>query len=177
MKTSPIRRADRATILKSVNQPSCTHTHSFKRAYKSDKGQKRKSAVNNQYEQHYRRLAQVRTAHSQTVPLCHRAEGRRSHLHVLVLPCARRSDVTHTHSFAMRMTIITTRLTLCTQPHTTTHHSVKKKRVGKEYKQPRRNRGTLTNTKPRLKKKKENAARQLNSVGRPRPAHTRIEDS
>lgn len=136
MKTSPLRHAERATVLKSVNQPSCTHTQSFKRAYKSEKGQKERAQSTISMNSIYRRLVQVRTAHSPTVPLCHRAEGRRSHLRVLALPCARRSDVTHTHSFAMRMTIITTRLTLCTQPHTTTHHSVKKKKGGKEYKQP-----------------------------------------
>lgn len=83
-----LHRAERATISKSVNQPSRAHTHthtqSFKRAYKSDKGQRRTSAVNNQYEQHHHRLESADGAFSDGSAL----PGSRGPVFVFVCVCS-----------------------------------------------------------------------------------------
>lgn len=75
----------------------------------------------------------------------------------------------------MRMTNITTRLTICTHPYawyTTTHHSVKKQGGGKGIQTAKKKWGQKNPDKHQTPLKKK--PRQLTSVGRPRRAHTRI---
>lgn len=84
-----LHRAERATISKSVNQPSRarthTHTHSRLKGLTRVTKAKEEQAQSTISMNSITAASRVRTVHSQTVPLCQGAEGRCSYLCV----CAR----------------------------------------------------------------------------------------